>query len=100
MLCVLKGMACYAGQLLTPASGIGSCPRLLLLANKNIEKEEEKSRKWETKHLSTDADSNTDTKKILLVRQNLPNKQIFFLKSLDIGLREVGSKRRLNEVNK
>ena len=35
----------------------------------------QKSRIRETKHLSTDADSSTDTKKILLVRQNLPKKK-------------------------
>ena len=46
-----------------------------------------KSRIRETKHLSTDADSSTDTKK------NSEN-----LKSLDIGLREVGAKRPLNGV--
>jgi hypothetical protein len=33
--------------------------------------------KGETKHLSTDADSSTDTKKILLVRQNLPKNKLF-----------------------
>ena len=43
-----------------------------------ITKENKKSRIRETKHLSTDADSSTDTKKILLVRQNLPTKTIFF----------------------
>ena len=90
-----------------------------------------KSRIRETKHLSTDADSSTDTKTILLVRQISPKKKIFFflrgdltpfmsksftirdhflpllipkdsenLKSLDIGLQEVGAKRRLNGVNK
>ena len=36
----------------------------------------QKSRIRETKHLSTNADSSTDTKKILLVRQNLPKKKI------------------------
>ena len=74
------------------------------------------------KHLSTDADSSTDTKQILLVRQNLQKKRrkklrgdftlfmrqrftigdhffpiLFhkdskYLKSLDIGLHEVGTK--------
>ena len=81
------------------------------------------------KILHTDADSSTDNKKILLVRQN-SLKIIFFLraiihplwakvfksettsfneftprirknlKSLDIGHREVGAKRCLNGVNK
>ena len=37
-----------------------------------------KSRTWETKQLSTDADSSTNTKKILVVRQNLLQKQTFF----------------------
>ena len=37
-----------------------------------------KSRIRETKHLSTDTDSITDTKKILLVRQNSPKKTICF----------------------
>ena len=32
----------------------------------------------ETKNLSTDADSSTDTKKILLVRQNSPKINLFF----------------------
>ena len=88
-----------------------------------------KSRVRETKNLLTDADSSTDTKKILLVRQNLSkikNKKLrcdltpfmsksiqiwdhsfpFLpkysknLKSLDIGLQELGAKRRLNGVNK
>ena len=36
-----------------------------------------KKRLWETKNLSTDADSSTDTKQILLVRQNL-SKNYFF----------------------
>ena len=36
-----------------------------------------KSRIRETKHLSTDADSSTDTKKILLVRQNSPKNKLF-----------------------
>ena len=36
--------------------------------------EYKKSRIRETKHLSTDADSSTDTKKILLVGQNSPKK--------------------------
>ena len=31
----------------------------------------------ETKHLSTNADSSTDTKKILLERQNSPKKNLF-----------------------
>ena len=73
------------------------------------------------KHLSTDADSTTDTKKIMLVRQNWSKKKLFLrdnftpfmhksihiwnylfplvfpedlenLKSLDIGLQEVGAK--------
>ena len=35
----------------------------------------EKSHIWETKILSTNEDSNTDTKKILLVRQSLPRKR-------------------------
>ena len=39
-----------------------------------------KSRIQEAKHLSTNADSSTNTKKILLVRQNLPKKkQLFFV---------------------
>ena len=88
-----------------------------------------KSRMRETKHLSTDVDSSTDTKKnpaskAKLIKNNfflrcdftpLMSKSIriwdrFFalvfpkdsenLKCLDIGLREVGSKRRLNGVNK
>ena len=75
----------------------------------------------ETKHLSTDADSSTNTKKILLVRQNLrrfntlykqkfSNLRQFFpllfpkdsenLKSLDIGPWEVGTKRRLTRAKK
>ena len=82
---------------------------------------EEKSRIQETKHLSTNADSSTNTKKILLVRQNSSTKKLllrvnlttfisksfqiwdhflplFFpkdsknLKSLDIGLWKVGAK--------
>ena len=36
-----------------------------------------KSRVRETKQLSTDADSSTNTKKIQLVRQNLPRKNFF-----------------------
>ena len=39
---------------------------------------EKKSRTRETKHLSTDADSSTDTKKILLVRQNSPKNNFCF----------------------
>ena len=81
----------------------------------------------ETKHFSTDAESSTDTKKILLERQNLM--KFFFLlncnftpfmnksfqildhffpllfpknfeneKSLDIGLYKRGAKRRLNRA--
>ena len=86
-----------------------------------------KSRIRETNHLSTNADSRTDTKKILLVWQNLPEfffflrsnftvfisksfqiRDHFFpllfpkdsenLKSLDIGLQEMGAKRRLKGV--
>ena len=38
----------------------------------------EKSRIRETKHLSTDADSRTDTKKILLVGQNSPKNKLVF----------------------
>ena len=38
----------------------------------------EKSRIQETKNLSTDADSSTDTEKILLVRQNLQKNYFFF----------------------
>ena len=37
-----------------------------------------KSRIRETKHLLTDADSSTDTKKSLLVRQNSPKKKLIF----------------------
>ena len=37
-----------------------------------------KCRIRETKNLSTDADSSTDTKKILLVRQNSPKNYFFF----------------------
>ena len=86
-----------------------------------------KSRIWETKHLSNNEDNITNTKKILLVLQNLHKKQIgcskftpFMIKScqiwvlsftflfpkvsenlktLDIGLWEVGENRRLNRVN-
>ena len=36
-----------------------------------------KSRIRETKHLSTDADSRTDTKKIMLVGQNLSKSKLF-----------------------
>ena len=83
----------------------------------------------ETKHLSTGADSSTDTKQILIVLQNFPKKTLlraanlhplrakvfkyqttsfhYFSpkdsqqsKRLDIGLWEVGGKRRLNRVNK
>ena len=83
----------------------------------------------ETLNLSTDADSSTDTKKILLVRQSLPKKNFFLcgnltpficksfqiwdnffpflfpkdfgnLKSFNIGLWEVGVSKPLNEVNK
>ena len=39
----------------------------------------EKSRIRETKHVSTDVDSSTDTKKILLERQNLQKKLTFFV---------------------
>ena len=89
----------------------------------------QKSRIQETKHHSTDANSSTDTKKILLVRQNLSKIKLFLarwftvfmskkfqildhffplvfpkdsenLKSLDVGLWEVVTKRRLNWVNK
>ena len=84
-----------------------------------------KSRIQETKHLSTDADSSNDTKKILLVRPNLSTKkvarQLYTLyeqkysnlkqllsisfsqglrKSKKFGLLEVGAKRRLNRVKK
>ena len=38
----------------------------------------EKSCIWETKNLSTDADSSTDTKKVLLGRQNSPKNKLFF----------------------
>ena len=40
------------------------------LCDQEDEINEKKSRIRETKHLSTNADSSTDTKKILLVRQN------------------------------
>ena len=67
----------------------------------------------ETKNLSTNADSSTYTKKILLVRKNLPNNNLFLCGkfytlyeqklsnlTLDIGLWEGGAKGRLNRVNK
>ena len=83
----------------------------------------------ETKNLSTDADSSTNTKKILLVRKNSQKKKLFCaeilhplwpkvfksaitsfhyfspkdsenLKSFDIGIWEVGTKRPLNGVRK
>ena len=41
-----------------------------------------KSRIRETKHISTNADSSTDTKKILLVRQNLPTKKIIINRAI------------------
>ena len=85
-----------------------------------------KSRKQETKHLSTDEDSSTTTKKILFVKQNSPffclailyplSAKVFKsettsfhyfspkdsenLKSLDIGLQEKGAKRRLNGMKR
>ena len=88
-----------------------------------------KSHIRETKHLSTNADSSTDTKKILLVRQNLPKTNFFLpgdfrplsnknvqmwdhffpllfpkdsesLKILEIRFREVGAKRPLNGTSK
>ena len=92
--------------------------------------DKQSSRLWDTQHLLTDADSSTDTKKILQVRQNWPKKYNFFLcgnftplmsksfpiwdhlffllfpkdsenlKSLDIRLSEVGAKRRLKGVKK
>ena len=39
----------------------------------------QKSRIRETKHLSTDADSNTDTKKMQLVGHNSPNNKLYTL---------------------
>ena len=45
---------------------------------KSIQSKHKKSRIRETKHLSTDADSSTDTKNILLGRQNSPKKKLFF----------------------
>ena len=46
-----------------------------LIYRKDIPKK--KSRMRETKNLSTDADSNTNTNKILLVRQNAPQNKLF-----------------------
>ena len=88
-----------------------------------------KSRIRKTKHLSTNADRSTNTKKILVVRQNSPKNKLLvrcnftpfmskrftirdhffpllfpknseYLKSLDIGFQEVGAKKRLKGVNK
>ena len=54
--------------------GVFLCQYLFMFRNTIL-----KSRIQETKHLSTDADSSTDTKKILLVRQSF-QKKLFFLR--------------------
>ena len=57
------------------------------------------------KNSSMDADCSTNTQKILLVGQNSPKNKLFpkdskTIKSLDIGLQEVGAKKPLNGVRK
>ena len=58
----------------------------------------------ETKHLLTNSDSSTDTKKNPASKAKFAKRHLFPLlqkyKNFDIGLWEVGAKRQLRRVNK
>ena len=60
--------------------------------------DEEKSRVWEKKHLSTDAYNSTNAKKILLVRQNSPKTTFFAWQFCTLYLQKVSNLRPILNI--